>query len=102
MQCAPASDMPQAGIQLLCRVKQQQVHAGNYAIDRTAQSRSGFHLAIRDGLVKVAGWVRVRGHVTNFLENNMQFQGTDKYVATDDLKMAVNASIALKRPLLIK
>ena len=32
----------------------------------------------------------------------MQFQGTDKYVATDDLKMAVNASIALKRPLLIK
>ena len=32
----------------------------------------------------------------------MQFHGTEKYVATDDLKMAVNASIALKRPLLIK
>ena len=32
----------------------------------------------------------------------MQFQGTDKYVATDDLKMAVNAAVALKRPLLIK
>lgn len=32
----------------------------------------------------------------------MQFQGTDQYVATDDLKMAVNAAIALKRPLLIK
>ncbi len=32
----------------------------------------------------------------------MQFQGTDKYVATDDLKMAVNASISLQRPLLIK
>ncbi|HLR17533.1 MAG TPA: MoxR family ATPase [Alcanivoracaceae bacterium] len=32
----------------------------------------------------------------------MQFAGTDKYVATDDLKMAVNAAIALQRPLLIK
>lgn len=32
----------------------------------------------------------------------MQFQGTSNYVATDDLKLAVNAAIALKRPLLIK
>ena len=32
----------------------------------------------------------------------MQFQGTDQYVATEDLKMAVNAAIALQRPLLIK
>lgn len=32
----------------------------------------------------------------------MQFQGTDNYVATDDLKMAVNAAITLTRPLLIK
>ena len=32
----------------------------------------------------------------------MRFEGTDQYVATDDLKMAVNAAIALKRPLLIK
>jgi MoxR-like ATPase len=32
----------------------------------------------------------------------MQFQGTDKYVVTEDLKMAVNAAIELKRPLLIK
>ena len=32
----------------------------------------------------------------------MQFQGTDQYVATDDLRMAVNAAIALQRPLLIK
>jgi MoxR-like ATPase len=31
-----------------------------------------------------------------------QFQGTDAYVATDDLKLAVNASIALQKPLLIK
>ncbi|HEY9136231.1 MAG TPA: MoxR family ATPase [Pseudomonadales bacterium] len=32
----------------------------------------------------------------------MQFQGTDTYVATDELKTAVNATIALQRPLLIK
>lgn len=32
----------------------------------------------------------------------MKFTGTETYVATDDLKMAVNAAIALERPLLIK
>lgn len=32
----------------------------------------------------------------------MQFQGTDQYIATEDLKMAVNAAIALEKPLLIK
>jgi MoxR-like ATPase len=31
-----------------------------------------------------------------------RFQGTDDYVATDDLKVAVNAAIALERPLLVK
>ncbi|MBO9490374.1 MoxR family ATPase [Endozoicomonas sp. G2_1] len=32
----------------------------------------------------------------------MQFKGTENYVATDDLQMAVNAAITLARPLLIK
>ena len=32
----------------------------------------------------------------------MRFEGTDQYVATEDLKMAVNAAITLQRPLLIK
>ena len=32
----------------------------------------------------------------------MRFEGTDRYVATDDLRLAVNAAIALERPLLIK
>ncbi len=32
----------------------------------------------------------------------MRFTGTDSYVATDDLKVAVNAAIALERPLLVK
>lgn len=32
----------------------------------------------------------------------MAFQGTDKYVATDDLRMAVDAAVVLQRPLLIK
>jgi MoxR-like ATPase len=32
----------------------------------------------------------------------MRFTGTESYVATDDLMVAVNASIALQRPLLVK
>lgn len=31
-----------------------------------------------------------------------RFTGTERYVATDDLKLAVNAALALERPLLIK
>jgi MoxR-like ATPase len=33
---------------------------------------------------------------------SQRFEGTANYVATDDLKVAVNAAIALERPLLIK
>ncbi|MDB5496485.1 MAG: MoxR family ATPase [Phenylobacterium sp.] len=33
---------------------------------------------------------------------SQRFEGTDDYVATEDLKVAVNAAIALERPLLIK
>ena len=32
----------------------------------------------------------------------MRFEGTSSYVAADDLKIAVNAAIALERPLLVK
>lgn len=32
----------------------------------------------------------------------MKFEGTDRYVATDDLRTAVNAAVTLQRPLLIK
>ena len=32
----------------------------------------------------------------------MKFEGTERYVATDDLRMAVNAAVGLQRPLLIK
>ena len=31
-----------------------------------------------------------------------RFEGTENYVATQDLMMAVNAAITLERPLLIK
>ena len=31
-----------------------------------------------------------------------RFEGTDDYVATEDLKVAVNAAVALERPLLVK
>ncbi|MEL6242541.1 MAG: MoxR family ATPase [Pseudomonadota bacterium] len=32
----------------------------------------------------------------------MKFEGTDQYVATDDLTIAVNAAVTLERPLLVK
>ena len=32
----------------------------------------------------------------------MRFEGTKDYVATDDLKIGVNAAITLERPLLVK
>ena len=32
----------------------------------------------------------------------MKFKGTKNYISTEDLSMAVNASMALERPLLIK
>ena len=31
--------------------------------------------------------------------NRARFEGTDRYVATDDLKLAVNAALTLQRPL---
>jgi len=34
--------------------------------------------------------------------SSTRFTGTERYVATDDLKMAVNAAVTLSRPLLIK
>ncbi len=33
---------------------------------------------------------------------DMKFTGTDAYIATDDLKVAVNAAVTLERPLLVK
>ena len=35
-------------------------------------------------------------------DSDMRFEGTSGYVATDDLKIAVNAAITLERPLLVK
>ena len=34
--------------------------------------------------------------------STQRFTGTDRYIATDDLRMAVNAAVTLARPLLIK
>jgi MoxR-like ATPase len=36
------------------------------------------------------------------LVDKMKFEGTENYVATEDLMVAVNAAVALERPLLIK
>ena len=32
----------------------------------------------------------------------MRFQGTKSYIATEDLKLAVDASLSLQKPLLVK
>ena len=32
----------------------------------------------------------------------MKFEGTKDYIATEDLRIAVNAAVTLERPLLIK
>jgi MoxR-like ATPase len=34
--------------------------------------------------------------------SSTRFEGTDNYIATDDLRVAVNAAMALERPLLVK
>ncbi|MEQ8494701.1 MAG: MoxR family ATPase, partial [Gammaproteobacteria bacterium] len=34
--------------------------------------------------------------------SNERFTGTDKYIVTEDLMMAVNAAVTLQRPLLVK
>ena len=36
------------------------------------------------------------------MDSTPRFEGTDRYVATDDLKVAVNAATLLRRPLLVK
>jgi MoxR-like ATPase len=36
------------------------------------------------------------------MTDKKRFEGSDNYVATDDLRVAVNAAIALERPLLVK
>jgi len=36
------------------------------------------------------------------MSEKKRFEGSDQYVATDDLRVAVNAAIALERPLLVK
>ena len=36
------------------------------------------------------------------MPQTMRFEGTQSYVATDDLKVAVNAAVTLRRPLLVK
>ena len=40
--------------------------------------------------------------ISSTKSSSQRFDGTERYVATDDLKLAVNAALALQRPLLIK
>jgi MoxR-like ATPase len=45
---------------------------------------------------------QIRPSYSLFFILTMKFQGSQNYVATQDLKLAVNAAITLKRPLLVK
>src|SRR4029077_2287926 len=47
------------------------------------------------------GLVRPARHKLGFMTQT-RFAGTERYVATPDLMMAVNAAVSLSRPLLIK
>ena len=46
--------------------------------------------------------LRAQNDAPEKVDNKMKFQGTDDYVATDDLTIAVNAAVTLERPLLVK
>jgi len=51
---------------------------------------------LRDGAARLTLWV---GKTE---QSVAQFKGTERYVATRELEVAVNAAVALERPLLIK
>jgi MoxR-like ATPase len=52
-------------------------------------------------LVRLPPAVSIPNHLY-LLRAFMKFQGTEKYIATHDLQMAVNAAVTLQKPLLIK
>src|SRR3990167_7978964 len=80
--------------------------------DRPGNSTDGVFMGmqVRDLLTQgktrttnpLLGGVLYSNTVTTRLRLRMKFQGTDQYVATDDLKLAVNAALKLQRPLLVK
>ena len=47
------------------------------------------------------GWLHSAIPLPN-MQAPIKFQGTDNYIATQDLMLAVNAAVTLKRPLLVK
>jgi MoxR-like ATPase len=46
--------------------------------------------------------VRCKPQSAEVLMSRKKFSGTSTYIATDDLKMAVNAAVTLERPILVK
>ncbi len=73
------------------------LHA-QHAVD--AGDRNGGALAVADGELTSDSWVA--GTNGQPAGDRMRFEGTDSYIATPDLMLAVNAALALERPLLIK
>src|SRR5262249_33486023 len=68
------------------------------------QRRPAHRLRGDSSLVERRATTRRRPGTSNtaWYHARMRFQGTDTYVADDELKLAVNATIALERPLLVK
>ncbi len=54
------------------------------------------------GTIRAARSGRHAGARNTYTMSSPRFEGTDSYVATDDLMLAVNAAITLTRPLLVK
>src|SRR5499426_1212255 len=73
---------------------------------QSAASRGNARIASDSGGRAARQQWRGRGRGYNFAtfspETFMRFNGSATYVATDDLKLAVNAAITLQRPLLVK
>src|SRR5690606_14731471 len=102
--------------------------ASQKAIERLGAKRDGILRGValrRDGTVRdtvmysliACEWPQTRQHLlyslsintTHYITSRMtpasaapRFAVTDRYVATDDLNLAVNAALTLERPLLVK
>jgi MoxR-like ATPase len=76
-------------------------------MSRTTRSsrRAPARVVLPQAVAGLASW-RTPGYVilttTRDAARMVRFEGTDTYVATQDLRVAVNAAIALERPLLVK
>ena len=105
--------LPQLGVQPRRRLgsghhqrhHRRRNYPGHPVADQTLTTAHRLPIATagrRSFTVQAASGSRTATRTNNKANSEMKFTGTKDYVATDDLKVAVNASIVLERPLLIK